>query len=280
VERPARPVLDLACGPGHLTRYLARRAGPEQVVGVDRTFALLHVARVVTAPDAEFVCADATAPLPFRDAVFSFVFCSDAFHYLAAKELLARQMRRVGAPGGAIALLAVRNANVKHLSAGAPLTPAGYVALFADRPWRILAEDRVLRRYLERRGPALEQATSLDEVATAPNLALVASDDPGLFADRAPYAEWPHGEGHLEINPLYRVERAGGGDVTLRRVYPSPYYEQEHEEGGAYLPAAVSTTAEALAALGRDVRTPEVERLVDQFVALGMPPRWGIADAA
>ena len=279
VDRPASPVLDLACGPGQLTRYLARRARPTPVVGVDRTFALLHVARRVTAPEAEFVCADATAVLPFRDAVFSFVFCSDAFHYFGPKEHVAREMQRVSAPGAAIALITVRNANTKHLSAGAPLTPAGYAALFADRPWRVLAEDVVLQRYLERRPPPLATATSLDEVAGAPNVALVASEDTAVFAERAPWREWPHGEGPLAINPLYRVERSGP-EVTLRRAYPSVYYEQEHEEGRVYLPPAVSTTAEAVAAVGRGERTPEVERLVDAFVALGMPPRWGAAAAS
>lgn len=51
------PILDLACGPGHLTHFFCTGADRDRpVVGVDRSFFRLYVARNYVAPRADFIC--------------------------------------------------------------------------------------------------------------------------------------------------------------------------------------------------------------------------------
>ena len=44
IRQPNKPILDLACGFGHLTRSLVQQAEGQQVIGVDRNFFGLYVA--------------------------------------------------------------------------------------------------------------------------------------------------------------------------------------------------------------------------------------------
>src|SRR5205823_360748 len=121
-----QPMLDLACGAGHLTYNLAQRIYPRRVIGADTNFASLYVAKLCTAPQAEFVCCDGEDPLPFRGGTFAAVFCSDAFHYLRNKAGCARETCRVVAPDGVVGLISLRNRNVPYGYAGVPLSPDGY----------------------------------------------------------------------------------------------------------------------------------------------------------
>jgi len=86
---PAR-VLDVACGPGFLTRHLGA-----DVTGLDQSEAMLKVARE-RAPWAEFVHGDAFR-MPFADCSFEWVFAS--FFYgllpLADRGRFLSEARRV-----------------------------------------------------------------------------------------------------------------------------------------------------------------------------------------
>lgn len=69
-------VLDLACGQGHLSRWLAQRDA--QVTGVDLSEAMLEVARRSTASAAlpvEFLCGDATTVKWWDGSKFDGVAC-------------------------------------------------------------------------------------------------------------------------------------------------------------------------------------------------------------
>jgi ubiquinone/menaquinone biosynthesis C-methylase UbiE len=79
IDTPDKPVLDLACGYGHITRHLLPRAQDQPVIGVDHNFFSLYVAKGWMAPKAAYVCAGAEGPLPFPDDTFSTAFCSNAF---------------------------------------------------------------------------------------------------------------------------------------------------------------------------------------------------------
>ena len=63
IRRPGKPVLDLACGFGHITRHLVNRAEGQPVIGLDRNFFMLYVAKNWLAPEAEYVCAQADSGL-------------------------------------------------------------------------------------------------------------------------------------------------------------------------------------------------------------------------
>jgi hypothetical protein len=53
IRQPAHPVLDVACGFGHITRSLARLAQGRPVIGVDRNFSVRSGAKHWLAPEAE-----------------------------------------------------------------------------------------------------------------------------------------------------------------------------------------------------------------------------------
>lgn len=54
------PVLDVACGFGHFEHYLTRRRRRTPAIGVDFNFYQIWAAKKWVAPDAHFVCCDAS----------------------------------------------------------------------------------------------------------------------------------------------------------------------------------------------------------------------------
>jgi SAM-dependent methyltransferase len=80
VHRPPRPILDLCCGFGHITRGWVHRSHTQPVIGLDHNFFGLYVAKTCIALEADYICVEAYDPLPFADRTFSAVSCVDGFH--------------------------------------------------------------------------------------------------------------------------------------------------------------------------------------------------------
>jgi SAM-dependent methyltransferase len=100
-------VLDVACGDGCYSRWLAERAG--QVVGVDLCAAYLDLAvqrctGAINASRISFGRADA-ATLPFIDGCFDLVWCAQSFFSLPDARASLREMVRVTRSAGHIAIL-------------------------------------------------------------------------------------------------------------------------------------------------------------------------------
>jgi len=106
------PVLDIACGVGHLAHYLTRRPAAVQVVGLDINFYEVWLARHWVAPDGAYVCANVSDGLPIRTASMSAVIVSDAYHYFPFREAFNEEVTRV-APSGPYLLTRVGNAAVR-----------------------------------------------------------------------------------------------------------------------------------------------------------------------
>jgi ubiquinone/menaquinone biosynthesis C-methylase UbiE len=99
-------VLDVACGPGNVTRRLLGWIGkPGLVVGLDASPSMLERAvRDTDAPNAAYVRADAHR-LPFRHASFDAVCCYAALYLMDEPFAAIEEMLRVLRPGGRIAVL-------------------------------------------------------------------------------------------------------------------------------------------------------------------------------
>jgi SAM-dependent methyltransferase len=276
IDGPEKPVLDLACGYGHITRSLLLRARGQPVVGVDQNFIGLYFAKKFIAPEGEYICCVADGPLPFPDNFFSAAFCSDAFHYFPNKLTSSRELKRLTQDNGIIIMVWIHNLLWRRPNDGLPLRPERYKALFADIPHRMVADSEVLDRYLQKQGPALACSTGMERLAQEPLLSVVATYREDIFKDYGFFEEWPHGEGRLALNPLYQVEDGPNpvDCVELRRTFPSAFYIEDHAQAKGYLPERLRVESQVLADLANGERTPEVERLVDQFVALGMPDRY------
>ena len=94
-------VLDLGCGGGLTTAWLAQRGAT--TVGVDLSRASLRVASRQTRgyghPEPVFACGRAEA-LPFADASFDVVWCTDVLEHLPELPAALAQIARVLKPGG------------------------------------------------------------------------------------------------------------------------------------------------------------------------------------
>jgi ubiquinone/menaquinone biosynthesis C-methylase UbiE len=102
-ENPTR-VLDLACGDGHLTRYLRRRfgTGPE-IVGVDMSDHELHAARANNAdPRTRYILSMADS-IPEASASFDVILCHMSLMLLDPLEPTLREVSRLLNSGGIFA---------------------------------------------------------------------------------------------------------------------------------------------------------------------------------
>jgi ubiquinone/menaquinone biosynthesis C-methylase UbiE len=102
-------VLDVACGTGVVTRLAAERVGPNgAVAGLDINPSMLAVARSLPPSGAAIEWHEANAEsLPLADGSFDVVLSSLGLQFVADKASALRQMRRVLAPDGRLAIATV-----------------------------------------------------------------------------------------------------------------------------------------------------------------------------
>jgi ubiquinone/menaquinone biosynthesis C-methylase UbiE len=102
-------VIDVACGTGIVARVARERLGPQaRIVGVDVAPAMLAVARSVD-PTIEWREGNAIA-LPVNGAEdFTVLTCHQGLQFMPDKPAAIREMRRVLAPGGRLAIATWRS---------------------------------------------------------------------------------------------------------------------------------------------------------------------------
>ena len=107
-RRPFR-VLDVGAGTGTLAAMVARSSLPGEAVGLDYAPAMSAEARRKAAVEgldrrARFITGDSER-LPFADAAFDLVTCSNSFHHYPHPRTVVRDMRRVLRPGGRLVVI-------------------------------------------------------------------------------------------------------------------------------------------------------------------------------
>ena len=102
---PADTVLDVACGPGLVAAAFARVA--RHVTGIDLTPAMIDRARALVGErglgNVTLQVGD-VRPLPYDVGAFSLVVSRFAFHHFPDPGAVLREMARVCAPGGRVAV--------------------------------------------------------------------------------------------------------------------------------------------------------------------------------
>ena len=114
-DRADGRVLDLACGPGVLTRVLAREA--RCVVGLDLTARVLEVARRESNPSRTALVRGAAERTPFADEAFDGVTLRLALHHVPDPAAVLREVRRLLRPGGRAVVLDVLTSSDPRVAA-------------------------------------------------------------------------------------------------------------------------------------------------------------------
>lgn len=101
----ARSILDVGCGPGHVTRALARRG--HALTGVDRSPRLVRIAKRWTRREGLSIRFERSPgeKLPFKDRTFDGAFTTGVIYFVEHPLRTLREMVRVIRPGGFIASL-------------------------------------------------------------------------------------------------------------------------------------------------------------------------------
>mgnify|MGYP002082165086 FL=1 len=270
----SRAVLDIACGIGHLAHYLAHRRTPAPAVGLDMNFYQLWIARHWMCPTAQFVCADASEGLPFADDSLAACVCSDAYHYIGHRDRLLAEIERC-APARMCVLTRVGNANVMP-NEGKEEDLESYRREFNCEDLFIFDEDQLVRCYLEQSDPLSQEPREPSDLARSKWLSFVwhAQRD----ADRRTHlaeASRPHAVGKLEINPIYECRQTSHGDIELVFRFPGVWFAYENHAMLSYLPRRTMMTKEQLAAVAARPDSPSLRELINSFILLGMPERFG-----
>lgn len=144
--KPGLRVLDLACGPGTLTRRLATRVAPDGVVvGVDLAPGMIKLANAAAIPNATFEVMD-IEELAFPDASFDAAVCGHGLQFAPHLDRALGEARRVLRPGA-------------RFAASVPVTPVSQsVSALLDG---------VIDRWLPPAPRAVDQETTRSVVADA-----------------------------------------------------------------------------------------------------------------
>ncbi len=266
-----RPVVDLACGAGHLLRHLARH-GYRDLTGVDVVFAKLWLARRFVLPagaPVALVCADLTAPWPLpAPGRPRYVACHDALYFLADKREFVAAAREHAGVGGAVVLGHCHNGWHPAGTAGLPLTPPEWVALLPGA--RDYTEEELTAATVAGRLP---RVASTRELAGTEALGLaldpVTTGPPQPLSPAGPVVPEPALLGPargavLRPNPLYGDTDGRTGDPDGRtgpRRWPDERWALEYGPRAAtYLPPQWESHPE-----------PEAVR---RRLLLDLPERW------
>lgn len=258
--------IDLCGGSGHLTRVLCQMSGGREVILADSFFWKLWLAKRITAPDCQPVCCDANQPLPFARDEFSLAVCSDAFHYIWSKRLLAGEMVRLTGDEGVVVLSHIHNSLGENFSEGMPLAPEWWRNLFAELNPRLFREREVFERVVTRQPVDLSPNYSDEELGEEAALFLIATKLDQVFRRYEPAEALPV-SGRLRVNPLYEWDAE---TALLRLTFPSPEYEEEFGLCKRYLPERAEIAAAALNDLS-SLPEGELRQLIERCVLLDLP---------
>lgn len=263
-------VLDLGCGAGQIAWALRERVRPRLVIGLDANFRMVLTASRDVSPSGTFVCGDATA-LPFVDGAFGAALFTDVLSFIDRRRTAIAELDRVLGPRGWCAMTSLQRAHTGCTYTHRPIPVDAWRRLAASFVHGAMSDDVVVARYRERRGlPGCRGFECLDGDDTS-RVTLVLAREERDLTDAGAFADWPHGRGVLQVNPLYEETGTTRDGRTYRRRFPSDVFQIDNAPLADYLPEQAVVSEAALQAIADNRQTDEVRRLLESFVVLGAP---------
>ena len=272
LSKKRKRVLEVCCGAGHASFVISKYVKPDELICVDGTFSSLYLAKKYFS-NSEFINIDANYQLPFKDDIFSSVLMMDAFHYVDARALLAKEFERVLNPEGMLLLLHLHNALVENVAAGKPLSPQTWVDLF-DHKVMALPEKAVIEDFLLRNRLDLSKKCSEKDLNSSDAILMIAGADldcfDGIWKDILKIKD------NLIVNPIYKMKEKGD-KIVLKRKFPSEPFRKEYPLTEKYLPERCEI--DKIFVDGRSVCVSdsdeiEIEDLMRKFVIINVPEKY------
>lgn len=266
-----KPILDVACGLGHLDHYLTCRGRRSPVIGIDMNFYHVWIAKHWIAPSAQYACCNVSDGLPFCDEALSAVVVSDAYHYLPMRDRFNAEVKRV-APGRPMLLTRVGNSEVMP-NEGSESSLAGYLGEIGGRQIRVFSEESLVRDYLLRRNPLGRQDELTESLERCKWLTFVCNPTAEASAVQPEEEPYPHSVGRIGVNPIYR-SLADNGRTRLTFQFPAPWFAYENHQMLEYHPRRAMFESADRTVLEAGGWNDSLERLLKQFVLVGLPERY------
>ena len=103
--RPGLRVLDMGCGPGFVSAWLAEAVAPGELYGIDIEPSQIEMSKHLAAErgydNASFRVAD-IVDLPFEDGFFDVACCNDVLAYVPDTQAALSEVKRILKPGGVV----------------------------------------------------------------------------------------------------------------------------------------------------------------------------------
>ena len=272
LRKKRKRILDVCCGAGHASFVISKYVNPDELICVDGGFKSLYLAKKYIS-NAEFINIDANYQLPFKDDIFSSILMMDAFHYVDARALLAKEFERVLGKEGMLLLLHLHNALVENVAAGKPLSPSTWKGLFdlnvTALPEKSRVEDFILRGRLD-----LSKRYSEKELNLSDAIIMIGGVDSDCFDEL--WEDILEIKENLVINPIYKMKEEGD-KILLEREFPSELFRKEYPLTEKYLPEKCEINKKFVK--GRSVRVSgsdeiEIEDLMRKFVVINVPEKY------
>ncbi len=275
INNTEMPILELGCGCGHITREILKRVNNSPVVGIDKSFFALFIAKKMMATEADFICYDVNNGIPFDNNAFYATIIVDGIHYIGQKFNAIREMKRVVSERGVIFLISSRNAKIQFKDAGFPLIPEGYSNLIGTLPHRIISDKDIVQSYLKNEGLNLEEQIPFEDLYNEPLLTIVASQDESVFRSYKLADNYTFLSNNPSLNPIYRPTETEDKDrLLLLRTMPPAYYENDSIDCSLYLPEKLYIDKKYYSGIKINHNYPLYRELLDKFVLLDLPDNY------
>ena len=103
-------VLDFGCGVGQLLPKLAEKSSPSRIIGIDKDFFNLILAREYFAnADTLLICCEAEQGLPIQDNTMDTIIAVDSYHNLTGKKNFLKETHRLLKNSGILTVIHCAN---------------------------------------------------------------------------------------------------------------------------------------------------------------------------